>query len=53
MSIAAHKDGCDQVHCNLGPIDVKTRQYDDKVSVDTTLLGAYGCFATVDVSIMT
>jgi len=52
MSLAASRDACmGQSTCDVGKLEVKARRYDEKLSVVTKVLGAFGCEATIEVSL--
>ena len=53
MILNANKEACNgEVSCPLAEdIVIKTRKYNQKIPVKTTILAAFGCAASVDVSL--
>lgn len=51
LSLAANRGACGGLsQCHMGNVEVKTRQYDDNLVINTTVLAAFGCASTVLVS---
>nr|XP_018671881.1 G-protein coupled receptor 98-like isoform X2 [Ciona intestinalis] len=51
MSLYANRGACaGATSCPVGDVIVKTRQYDDKLTIATSVVSAFGCAATVIVN---